>query len=123
MKKLNTYLIALGILILSGVTGLQAQTMIPSFDAVLEQGNLVFIEENNQTNSFEERKINIKVEDRETNQVLPIVVEISTVDGLDNLGTYTVSENNPLELEIAGTELCIEVISYTAGTELSLWIE
>ncbi len=103
---------------------LQAQNAIPSNDMVITQNSLIFLEDEGQTiNSLEERKVNVTVEDPKPDEVLPIVVIIFSNDGTTEYGPYTVSETNPLEVDITGGGWGVQVISYTEGSELSVWID
>jgi len=124
MKKLSLILSLFLLVAISSVSGLQAQSIIPSAGVELDENSLVFIEDGTQgTFSLEERKMNVKIEDPRPDQVLPVVVILYSNDGTNELGPYTVSENSQLEVSIDGAEWTVEVISYTAGTEMSVWTE
>lgn len=124
MKKLSLILSIVCVSLVFCTIESQAQNIIPSYDATISQSNLTFIEDDNPNpNALEERKINVVVEDPKTDEVLPVVIIVFSLDGNSTNMTYTVSETSPLELDIDGTEWGVEVISYTAGTEISVWTE
>lgn len=101
-----------------------AQYSIPSFNVELNQTNLSFIGDDEPViNSAEERKINVEVEDGYVNQASFAVIYIYSIDGTTELGPYTISEGNTLEVTIDKRDWGLRVNDYLEDCELSVWID
>lgn len=129
MKKL---ILVLSIVFIASVwpfSELKAQYPIPSYDVELYQYNATFNEEGASNNFFtkfgprEERKINIRIEDPNPNQMSWADVMIYSLDGTTELGPYTASELYTLEVPIGDGEWGLQVLNCLSGCELSVWID
>lgn len=124
MKKyyITLTVILTGILFLS--LSMNGQNAIPAFGIELEESDLVFEENDNGTNTLEERKINVRVEDKlNTNLVVSVTFMVQQLDGTATAGPFTISENETFEMDIDGPAWGVQVVSYAAGSELSVWTE
>ena len=103
----------------------RAQYAIPSFEVELEQENTTFEEDEVllQLESMEERQMIVKVEDESPSQSTWAIVKIYSLDGLDELGPYTVNEGTLLYVTIDEREWGVKVIDFLSGCIISTWIE
>ena len=103
----------------------RAQYAIPSFEVELEQENTTFEEDEVllQLESMEERQMIVKVEDESPSQSTWAIVKIYSLDGLDELGPYTVNEGTLLYVPIDEREWGVRVIDFLPGCIISAWIE
>jgi len=124
MKKLILILSIILIALLYPFSDLIAQYSIPSFNVELNQTNLSFIADDEPViNSAEERKMNVLVEDQQTTQSSSATFLIYSIDGTTELGPYSVSEGNTLEVTIDERDWGLRVSEYLEGCELSVWVD
>lgn len=128
MKKKESILAFLVLLILLPFSSLKAQYGIPSFSVELTEVNTTF-EEDVSGNPFirilsmEERQMVVDVEDENPNQTTWAIVYVYSIDGLDELGPYTVYEGTPLQVPVDDREWGVRVCDFLEGCELSAWIQ
>lgn len=73
--------------------------------------------------SMEERKLKVKADDNETTHTAIIEVEIYSIDGLDVLGPFTVTEGEILSVDVDEREWGVNTLGATQGAEVSFWFE
>jgi len=75
-----------------------------------------------QTTSMGERKMRVEVDDRETTSTATAEVNIYSLDGIDVLGPFTVTEGTALVVDIDEREWSVSTSSTSQGAEISYWI-
>jgi len=129
MKKQIYFLfVVMGLVFIPFIT-VQAQYTIPSYNVELNQISATFEEDQvlNPLVHYEgnraERKLNVDIKDNNPTQTASVTITVYSLDGLDVLGPFTVTEGTPFEVAIDDREWGVRVINHLQGAILSVWRE
>ncbi|RLD45222.1 MAG: hypothetical protein DRI89_01670 [Bacteroidetes bacterium] len=75
------------------------------------------------TMTMGEKKMKVKVDDNTPVSTATAEVEIYSLDGIDVLGPFTVTEGVVLEVDIDNREWGVSTLEVSQGAEISYWVE
>ncbi len=75
-----------------------------------------------QSTTTGEIKLHVKVNDNETTSTATAEVEIYSLDGVDVLGPYTVTEGEDLVVDIDEREWSVSTLQTSQNSEVTYWV-